>query len=144
MNPGPFQPRIGWHARDLLPDTAGLVADPRTRLVEDDFFAMAQGEAGFDPARQGRRFDAVPVDIDHTPRSVLHSSHAAFYTPAALRHLSRHLRPGGVFALWSDDPPDAEFLAVLAKVFVGAEAKVVTFANPLIGGTAANTVYVAR
>ncbi len=134
---------IGWHARDLLPDAAGLVADPRTRLVEDDFFAMAQGEVGFDPARPGRRFDAVLVDIDHTPRHVLHPSHAAFYTPAGLRHLTRHLCSGGVFALWSDDPPDAEFLAVLAEVFVSAEAKVVTFANPLIGGTSANTVYVA-
>ena len=73
---------IGWHVRDLLPDTAGLVADPRTRLVEADFFAMAQGEVGFDPADQGRRFDAVLVDIDHTPRHVLHPSHAAFYTSA--------------------------------------------------------------
>jgi spermidine synthase len=135
---------IGWHARELLPDTAGLVADPRTRLVEADFFATAQGEAGLDASRPGRRFDAVLVDIDHSPRHVLHPSHAAFYTPAGLDRLTRHLRPGGVFALWSDDPPDAEFLAVLAETFVSAEAEVVTFANPLIGGTSANTVYVAR
>ena len=135
---------IGWHAHDLLPDAAGLVADPRTRLVEADFFALAQGEVGFDPADPGRRFDAVLVDIDHSPCHVLHPSHAAFYMSAGLRRLTRQLRPGGVFALWSDDPPDAGFLAVLAEVFVSAEAQVVTFANPLTGGTSANTVYVAQ
>jgi spermidine synthase len=135
---------IGWHARELLPETAGLLADPRTSVVEGDFFAMAAGEIGFDPVMPGRRFDAVLVDIDHTPRHVLHPSHAEFYRPEGLRRLSRHLRPGGVFALWSDDPPDAPFLAVLAEVFRTAEANVVTFPNSLTGGTSANTVYVAR
>jgi spermidine synthase len=135
---------IEWHARELLPDTAGLASDPRTRLQEGDFFALAGGDVGFDPAAPGRRFDAVLVDIDHTPPHVLHPSHAAFYTTAGLRDLTRHLRPGGVFALWSDDPPEAEFSAVLAEVFTSAESRVVTFANPLTGGTSSNTVYVAR
>lgn len=135
---------IEWHARELLPDTAGLASDRRTRLQEGDFFAMARGDVGFDPAVPGRRFDAVLVDIDHTPRHVLHPSHAASYTTSGLRELVRFLRPGGVFALWSDDPPDAEFHAVLAGVFVTTHAHVVTFANPLTGGTSANTVYVAR
>jgi spermidine synthase len=134
---------IEWHVRGLVPDAPGLVSDPRTRLVEGDFFAMAAGDVGFDPAMPGRRFDAVLVDIDHTPRHVLHPSHVAFYTPAGLRCLARYLRRGGVFALWSDDPPDAEFTAVLAEVFASAEARVVTFVNPLTGGTSANTVYVA-
>ena len=134
---------IDWHARELLPDTAGLASDPRTRLLEGDFFALAHGDVGFDPAAPGRRFDAVLVDIDHTPRHVLHRSHAGFYTAAGLRDLARHLRSGGVFALWSDDPPDEEFLAVLGEVFVTTQAQVVTFANPLTGGTSANTVYVS-
>ena len=38
---------IGWHQRDLLPDTRGLAADPRTRLVEGDFFALARAGVGF-------------------------------------------------------------------------------------------------
>jgi spermidine synthase len=134
---------ISWHARDLLPDTVGLASDPRIRLLHGDFFAMANSDAGFDPRQPGRAYDAVLLDIDHTPRHVLHPSHAGFYSEPGLRGLRRHLRPGGVFALWSDDPPDAEFGAVLAASFGSSQAHVVRFPNPLTGGTSANTVYVA-
>jgi spermidine synthase len=137
-------PVIDWHEQGLLPDAAGLTSDPRTRLVRGDFFAMLDGEAGFDPATPGRRFDVVLVDIDHSPRHVLHPSHAAFYTPTGLRRLQLRLEPGGVFALWSDDPPDGEFTAVLAEVFDDTRAHVVAFPNHLTGGESANTVYVAR
>ncbi|MET0896534.1 MAG: spermidine synthase [Mycobacterium sp.] len=134
---------ISWHQRALLPDTAELASDPRVRLQQGDFFAMADSAAGFDPQTPGRRFHAVLLDIDHTPRHVLHPSHSAFYTPAGLRKLVAHLHPGGVFALWSDDPPDADFEAVLAEVFDRAQASVVRFPNPLTGGHSTNTVYVA-
>jgi spermidine synthase len=134
---------IGWHQRALLPDTAALAADPRVRLQRGDFFAMADGD-GFDPVEPGRRFHAVLLDIDHTPRHVLHPSHSAFYSPAGLGRLVEHLHPGGVFALWSDDPPDQEFEAVLAGVFERSEASVVEFPNPLTGGHSTNTVYVAQ
>ncbi|TPG36697.1 spermidine synthase [Mycolicibacterium hodleri] len=134
---------IGWHRRALLPDTAGLVSDPRVRLRRGDFFAMADSTAGFDPEAPGRRFHAILLDIDHTPRHVLHPSHSAFYTPAGLGKLVAHLHPGGVFAMWSDDPPDPDFEAVLAQVFDRSEASVVRFANPLTGGHSTNTIYVA-
>jgi len=133
---------IGWHERDLLPDTTGLADDPRTRLVEGDFFAMFGGRVPF-PDGMREEYDAVLLDVDHTPRHVLHPSHAAFYTVEGLHQLRRHLRPGGVFALWSDDPPDPEFCQVLDEAFTSSHAHVVTFANPLTGGESANTVYVA-
>ena len=135
---------IAWHQQELLPETVGLARDPRCRLVLDDFFAMARGSVGFDPDTSGRRFDAVLVDIDHTPDHVLDASHARFYTPAGLRRMSRYLRGGGVFALWSDDPPDDRFLAVLREVFTEVGAEVVSFPNFYTGGTSSNTVYVAR
>lgn len=135
---------IEWHERALLPGAAELVDDPRTRLVLDDFFAMAASDTGFDPAAPGRQVDAVLLDIDHTPRHVLHPSHAAFYGIDGLRRLKGHLNPGGVFALWSDDPPDDDFGALLAQVFDTSDAHVITFANFLTGGESANTVYVAH
>ena len=57
------------------------------------------------------------------------------------RVLARHLRSGGVFSLWSNDPPDEAYLAVLREVFVDVAAEVVTFPNPLQGREATNTVY---
>ncbi|MFI5694782.1 spermidine synthase [Kribbella sp. NPDC051586] len=135
---------IGWHRRALLPLADDLTGDPRSRLVQGDFFALAGGDAGFDGGQPGRRFHAVLLDIDHSPRHVLHPSHAAFYTPEVLSRLAAHLYPGGVFALWSNDPPDAAFGDVLSEVFDSQVAHVVTFPNPLQGHDATNTVYVAR
>jgi hypothetical protein len=84
------------------------------------------------------------LDIDHTPRHVLDPSHASFYTPEGLGRLGDQLAPSGVFALWSDDPPDEEFLAAARQAFEECESQVVEFPNPLTGGTSANTVYVMR
>jgi spermidine synthase len=131
-------PVIDWHRRRLLPDTAGLAADPRCVLVHGDFFAMVAEN----PPPQ--LFDAVLLDIDHTPRNVLHPTHAAFYTRTGLRNLEGLLRPEGVFAMWSDDPPDSDFEASLATVFTVCATHVVEFPNPLTGGTSASTVYVAK
>ncbi|GIJ72100.1 spermidine synthase [Virgisporangium ochraceum] len=133
---------IGWHRDGLLPLSAAIVADPRCRLVHGDFFALTAG-AGFDPDAPARRFHVIAVDIDHSPRHLLSPGHADFYTEEGLRRLRRHLHPGGVFALWSDDPPDAAFTTVLEAVFATSTAHVVTFANPVRGGESSNTVYVA-
>jgi len=83
------------------------------------------------------------VDIDHTPDHLLHGSSASFYTVTGLGRLADRLHPGGVFALWSDAPPDDGFLAVLAEAFPTASAHVVPFPNHLTGGTSTNTVYLA-
>lgn len=128
---------IEWHERGLLPVSARLTDDPRTTLVLDDFFALM---------RRGpeSRYDAILLDVDHSPRHSLAAGHADLYTPDGLRRLARHLRDGGVFALWSDDPPDDAFLDDLGGVFASTRAHVIEFANPLTGGTSTNTVYVAR
>ncbi len=135
-------PVISWHERRLLPDTATLTSDARTTLVQGDFFALSRGSEGFGP-HVPPRLHAVLLGIDHTPSHVLHPSHAAFYGTEGLGQLASRLHPGGAFALWSDDPPDAGFTALLGEVFASAEAHLVTFANPLTRGTSSNTVYVA-
>jgi len=112
-------------------------------FVNGDFFAMSHSADGFDPDAPGRRFDAVLVDIDHSPRNLLHSASCravraggtrrACKTSASRRRLravverpSRRrlpFRPGGAFAT--------------------SAAHVVTFDNLLGDGDASNTVYVA-
>ncbi|MBT2488609.1 spermidine synthase [Streptomyces sp. ISL-96] len=135
---------IDWHERHLVPLGARLTGDPRCRMVRADFFEAAGSAAGLDPRSPGRRFHAILLDIDHSPRHVLNPRHAALYRPQGLRALTEHLHSDGVFALWSNDPPDQQFTAALADVFEAAEALVVDFDNPLQGGIATNTVYVAR
>lgn len=134
---------IAWHEQHLVPLGARLTADDRCRLVQGDFFSLAADPHGLDPVTPGRRFHAVLLDIDHSPRHVLHPRHAALYEPEGLRRLAGNLHPGGVFALWSNDPPDTAFTTLLADVFADAEAHVVEFPNPLQDRTAANTVYLA-
>jgi len=63
---------ISWHERRLLPDVVGLSTDRRTRFQRGDFFAMAESATGFDPTTPQRRFHAILLDVDHTPRHVLH------------------------------------------------------------------------
>jgi spermidine synthase len=134
---------IGWHERGLVPVSVSSSSDPRCRLVHGDFFALTAGE-GWDSAQPGRLFDAVVVDIDHSPRHLLHPSHAAFYTEDGVRRLAARLRPGGVYTLWSNDPPDDDYLALLRTTFADVTCEVVRFDNPLQGRDATNSVYVAR
>ena len=135
---------IDWHCSGLLPLGADLTGDARCRLVEGDFFAMAAGDAGFDPDTPGRRFDAVLVDIDHTPDALLDARSTAFYGIDGLHRLAAHLRPGGVFGLWSNEKPDSTFTARLSHVFAEARAEPVTFHNPLQNRPFTQTVYLAR
>ncbi|GIF75004.1 spermidine synthase [Asanoa siamensis] len=134
---------IAWHRGGLLPFAETVVSDPRSRLAHGDFFARSAA-GDLDPERPGSRFHAVLVDIDHSPRHLLHPSHAAFYTPDGLRRLADQLHPGGVFGLWSNDPPEDAFTTTLADVFVDVRADVVAFDNPLQRRTSTNTVYLGR
>jgi spermidine synthase len=134
---------IEWHEQGLLPLGPELTGDPRCRLVNGDFFAMVQSQHGFDPNMPGRCFDAVLVDIDHSPRNLLHPRHAALYQPEGLARLACHLNPGGVFALWSNDPPDDEFERALASAFATTASHVVAFNNLEGHLDASNTVYLA-
>jgi spermidine synthase len=129
---------IGWHERGLLPVSVQLVTDSRTGLIHDDFFAVMRSA----PASEEARYDVILLDVDHSPRHTLDPTHGDLYTSAGLESLARHLNARGVFALWSDDPPDADFMTTLSSVFDAAEAHVVEFDNRLTGGTSSNTVYV--
>jgi hypothetical protein len=110
-------------------------------LRHGDFFALLASPDGLDPTTPGRRFHALIVDIDHSPRHLLRPDHAWFYQPAGLRRVAGHLHPGGTFALWSNDPPDDRFIAALTEVFADVAAETIRFPNPYQQRMAANTVY---
>ena len=138
-----LEPVIDWHQQGLVPNGKKLTDDPRCSYLNADFFALARG-AGFDPEQPGRRWDAVLLDIDHTPSQLLNPAHADFYSLAGLRGLKNFLKPGGVFALWSNDDPDAAFLETLRQAFGNAEGRACVFDNPLTEQKSSNGLYLAR
>ena len=134
---------IDWHRRGLVPLAAQLTSDPRCRLVHGDFFALVKSGA-LDPENPARRFHAILLDIDHSPRDRLHARHDSFYEIDGLRKIEAHLHPGGVFAMWSDDSPDEEFMDSLHAAFGDCRAHIITFPNPIMEHDSTATVYVAR
>lgn len=142
-----LKPVIEWHEQGLVPLGPELTGDGRCRLVHGDFFDLALADskgASFDPTGEVQKFHAILLDIDHSPKNLLHERHGKFYEAAGLGELAKKLHPGGVFALWSDDLPEEGFMKALGEVFARCESHVVSFENPLRDETHASTVYVAK
>ncbi|MBO9460975.1 spermidine synthase [Labrenzia sp. R5_0] len=138
-------PVIRWHEEGLVPMKTELADNPRCRLVQGDFFAMAASEDGFDRDQPGRQYDALLIDIDHTPERLLHGGSKGFYTPEGLRAVQRFVKPGGIVGLWSDEAPDEAITALLGQAFDAAWAEPVVFANPLQDGReVTQAVYLGR
>lgn len=135
---------IDWHRRGIVPLGKALLSDPRCTLVHGDFFEWASSGAGFDRAAPPWLVHAVLLDIDHSPSHWLAPGNSAFYTVPGLRSLADKLYPGGVFGLWSNDPPDAEFTRLLDAVFRSSESHIVTFPNRYSGGESSSTIYLAH
>ena len=134
-------PVIDWHRRGLVPLGNELTSDPRCTLIHADFFEVATSPGGFDPADPDRLVHAVLLDIDHAPSHWLNSGNSSFYTESALAKMANKLHPGGIFGLWSNDPPETEFTNLLKSVFQSSESHIVTFPNPYTGSDSSNTVY---
>ncbi|UFI04905.1 spermidine synthase [Roseibium aggregatum] len=140
-----LEPVIRWHEEGLVPMKTELADNPRCRLVQGDFFAMAASEDGFDADRPGRQYDALLIDIDHTPERLLHGGSKGFYTPEGLRAVQRFVKPGGIVGLWSDEAPDEAITALLGQAFDAAWAEPVVFTNPLQDGReVTQAVYLGR
>ena len=105
---------------------------------------MAAGKTDFDPAEPARKFDAILLDIDHAPDFHLAPAHAGFYQHKGLIKLQQYLSDGGIFALWSNNPPDAAFTARLQSVFRSANAVDVLFYNPLQDRDFIQSIYIAH
>jgi spermidine synthase len=134
---------IGWHQDELVPLGKILNADARNRYVLGSFFDLATcPSTGFDTRHAGKQFDAILLDIDHSPTEFLNAANASFYTTPNLALMAEQLKPKGVFAMWSQNLPEAHFEALLGTVFASVESHVVPFYNPLQGCESTNSVYV--
>ena len=137
-----FQAVIDWHHDGLVPLGKVLTDDERCELRQGDFFELAR--TGFDTDAPNRKFDSVLLDIDHSPEHVLDQTNESLYTPEGLTSIRNQLKPRGSFALWSDDPANADFTDRLRDVFGSATARNIEFPNPYTNSVSVNSVYVAR
>jgi spermidine synthase len=137
-----FQAVIDWHREGLVPNADAINNDPRCELRHGDFFELAR--TGFDPSYTNRKFDAIILDIDHSPEHFLDQTNESFYTADGFAAVQSQLKPGGVFALWSNDPASEAFTARLRSTFANATAHNIEFPNPYTGLTSVNSVYIAR
>jgi spermidine synthase len=74
--------------------TAGVVADPRLRLVVGDVRDVVRDQA---PGT----VDAIVLDVDNGPAHLVHMANAEVYGRAFLATCANRLRDGGVVAVWS-------------------------------------------
>lgn len=137
-----FQEVIDWHLNGLVPSGEILSNDEKCEMRQGDFFELAR--TGFDISDKTRKFDAVLLDIDHSPKHFLDEKNESFYSVEGLNSLRDQLKNGGAFALWSDDPADAKFTAHLESVFGDAAAHNIEFPNPYSNSISINSVYVAH
>ncbi|EPJ45112.1 MAG: hypothetical protein OFPII_30320 [Osedax symbiont Rs1] len=134
---------IGWHQNELVPLGKILNGDARNRYVLGSFFDLATDpSSGFDRHCAGKKFDAILLDIDHSPSEFLNSANASFYSGKNLALMAEQLKPKGVFAMWSQNLPEEKFAALLKTVFETVDSQVVSFYNPFKNGDSTNTVYV--
>lgn len=137
-----FQAVIDWHRDGLVPLGNILTEDDRCELRQGDFFELSRTR--FDAEAPERKFDAVLLDIDHSPEHFLNAVSGSFYTADGLTSVRSQLKPGGCFALWSNDPASDDFTAHLREVFGSATAHNIEFPNPYTGSMSVNSVYVAQ
>lgn len=146
---------ISWHQRELVPLGRALTQDARCRLVHGDFFAVVGSPARNDDQPSAptvapstdlasKRFHAILLDIDHSPQCLLQPAHAAFYTSQGLQRLTDHLHPGGVFALWSADPPEESLIESLEVALATVKVRESKFYNPLLDVQDVNYIVVAQ
>ncbi|MFP3977667.1 spermidine synthase [Marinobacter sp. KMM 10035] len=142
-----LEPVIRWHQQEYVPLGKDINADARSRYIHGSFFDLAIADpecGGFDPQAPGKEFDAILLDIDHSPRALLSDSNASFYTTDNISRMARQLKPRGIFAMWSNEGEDAVFMEVLREIFTEVVCHVVSFYNPFQNRESFNTVYVAR
>lgn len=127
---------IQWHRAGLLPWSADLIADPRLKILQGDFFSVVPRDAG-------AHYDAILIDIDDSPDELWHDSHAAFYNAAGLKAIRERLASEGVFALWCATHPGEAFLAAAKNTFATTRLLPVHFENPCLRQPETNYILLA-
>jgi spermidine synthase len=90
------RPLVEWNRGSLAFLTKNAVADPRVKVVVADVAqVIARAPAG--------QFDAIVLDLYEGPHAATNSARDPLYGADALARTWSALRPGGAFAVWSEE-----------------------------------------
>jgi spermidine synthase len=127
---------IDWVARGVIPLGLELTADPRFRAIQDDVFERLRRPPT-------SLYDLLLIDVDHSPEERLGESSDGFYGRENLEVVARHLKPDGVFAVWSTSD-SAAFAAELRRAFREVIVDPIDFFNETTGRPETNWLFLAR
>ncbi|MBA3500676.1 MAG: spermidine synthase [Deltaproteobacteria bacterium] len=127
---------IGWVESGVIPLGKELMADARYHAIQGDVFERLRGPAT-------RTHDLLLIDVDHSPDERLGESSDSFYAHNNLVLAAQHLKPGGVFAVWSTSENPA-FEAELRKTFEEVRVEPIDFFNETVGSEETNWLFLAK
>ena len=140
-----FDAVIEWHRQGLVPLGQRLSSNPRCQLLQGDFFELSSLSSDeLEPTLKERKFDVILLDIDHSPSHLLSSKNQHFYSISGIQSITNMLHVEGVFAMWSNNPPEKEFCDTLRKVFHTSRAEVIEFPNPYSKDSSNCTIYIGE
>lgn len=127
---------IDWLNQGLIPLADALQAAPRLHVSEGDVYQRL-----WHPPQ--KQFDAILIDVDHSPDDQLDTGNESFYTEAGLQRAKLHLAENGVLGVWSY-AESSPFANALKKVFREVRIEPVTFENTHIDETMTDWLFFAR
>lgn len=126
---------IDWVASGVIPLGKELHADARFHAIQGDVFELLRSPAA-------RTYDLLLIDVDHSPDERLGESSDSFYAHANLLLAAQHLKPGGVFGVWSTSENPA-FEAELRQTFADVRVEPSEFFNETVGKQETNWLFFA-
>jgi len=94
---------VQWCRGPLAGLTGSAVADGRVTVVVEDVSQVVAKAA----QSGAKRFDAIIIDLYEGPGSATDPRNDPFYGSQALKVTASALSPGGVFAVWGENPDSA-------------------------------------
>lgn len=128
---------IRWMQSGWVPLSEQINDDDRIVIIQGDVYAQLMG----DPSSE--RWDAILIDVDHSPDDQLSTSENLFYSKDGLRRASGHLHCGGVLALWSYED-NHELADAMRSVFDSVEVLPVTYNNQHAGESFTDWLFVGH
>lgn len=116
---------VQWLRDGLVPLSEELNKAANLKIVSGDAY-----ERLWNPPQEN--YDLIVIDVDHSPSDQLGEDDHRFYTVAGLTKAKKHLRPGGVLAVWSY-AENSEFSEALQSAFANVHSEPVTTKNDLVG-----------